>query len=257
MDLKAVLTSVCALGCVCTGLLLLLGIGAMRLFGGPAIMVVWDTFSTILGGGRGGDDDAEAIKRKNADPRRISGTDSLRIRAQSLDFDDALRRQGGNVVSGQSAAPQARTTGPLTLPAGGAGSYQSQSGPTASRANLPPPPTFPAPGGNFQSQSAAPVPPRGNFQPLQGGYSAQPTPLQAQQPGVPPQANFTPLAGAPRRPTLSQGRALPPNITPTPSPSLRSGLEGEELPGLRGRRRRGEEETYADDEQAGFLDGLF
>jgi hypothetical protein len=87
---------------------------------------------------------------------------------------------------------------------------------------------------------------------------AFPQPPAGGQQTQPPRPGFTPLnPNAARRPSLSQGRTVS-GPGATPSPSLRSGgIEGEQLPGLRGRRnRRDEEEIYDDGPDGGFLDGL-
>jgi hypothetical protein len=258
MDLQGVLAGVCALSCVCVGLIAVIAVIALRFVGGPFISALWDTVSGFLGGGNADDGETEV---RRVETRRSLGTgDVLRTKAQSLDFDDALRRQGG-VIQNQAAAVPSRTSTAGQTGIRQTGTFQAQNAPlqqnirqtgTFQNALLQQPPA-----GGYTAQNA----------PLQqqGGFTAQNAPLQQRnmpQPPTfpttptgqtqPPRPNFTPLnPGLARRPTLSQGRSLPQNPPPvTPGQAAyRGALEGEELPGLRGRRqRRGEEDVY--DEEA-------
>lgn len=216
-DLGGVVTTVCAVGCACLGVIgLVAAFFAVRV-GGQFLPIIGD----LVTGGRS--------ERQMSDPVVAQGVgrsagESIRQRAQLLKAQDPLGAPAQNFQS-QAAPPVAPTQQRGEFPAFNPG----QSAPPAGQPPLLPPSRATGQFGALGRQQPAPpqsnVPPRGNYPPLN-----------------PPNA---PLGEFPRRPSLSGPRPVSPLDKPN-SPTF--GDDANQVPGLRNRRRRPEDQEIYDDE---------
>jgi hypothetical protein len=224
-DLGGVLTAVCAFGCVCVGVIgLFVGFFAIRV-GGQFLPMISD----LLSGGRS--------ERQTSDPIVVQSVgrgagDAIRQRAQLLKAQDPLGAPAQNFAA-QAAPPVAPAQQRGEFPAFNPG----QAAPPAGQSSLLPPSRATGQFGAIGRQQPAPpqsnMPPRGNYPPLN-----------------PPNA---PLGDFPRRPSLSGPRPVSPLDKPTP-PAF--GDDSSQIPGLRNRRRRPDDQEIYDDEGDDGFGGL-
>lgn len=276
-------TLACGGACACIVALFIAGAIGLRWAGGSLIPLVGDL---IVGRA----DRTPETPRGTTGLSRPAGSAVLKTHAQSLDFDDALRRQGGVPVQAQAAygqpafgaqaAPQAGfNAGPNAVPTlqsllpGNANPmpattiqplYDSRLGPqqpfpaqAAPQAPYQAGPGY-APLGGVPSLSGQP-PASPGFQPL-GGYQQPLTPGLSQpgyqQPGalaqgVDPNAFFPPPSTAlPRRASLSAPRDVSQDTLG------QAGFNTENYPGLRSRRRRSQDQDLVDDQDQSDRGGI-
>jgi hypothetical protein len=284
-QLGSAVTVLCAGSCACVVGLFIFGGLLIRFAGANLIPMVGDLLV-----GRA-DTSPEKSKRTPAVLTRPAGGAVLKTQAQSLDFDEALRRQGGvPTIQAQSAGyPQAQAPYPQQGYANTAYTAQASAPYSPALQNIPPmaAPQMPAtniqplydnrvlPGQPMQAQSApnqpypaaAPYPPLQGapmtpslsgqmptspaYQPLSGGYQATGTPSLSQN--VDPNAFFpAPTGGIPRRASLSAPRDVSMNTNTQP------GFDTENYPGLRSRntRRRVEGQSTASDQDQDTRGGI-
>lgn len=99
MDLGGIGLAICGFSLLCLGLLAVLAVVVLR-FTGTTVM---DLMDDLTGGGR---DEPESVPSERR--RNLASGQELRARAQSLDFDEAVRRHGGeSSIPSASAYDQA------------------------------------------------------------------------------------------------------------------------------------------------------
>jgi hypothetical protein len=210
-QLGNMVTAICGLSCACI-VVLVFGGGFLLRTAGVGLF-------SLLGDLIVGRVDRTPTTRA-ALPRPTTGA-SLRTRAQSLDFDTAVRQQGGSpapmTIQAQSAAfptqPQAPGF-PGQAPAGYANTnagYNAQPGYNAQAAGYGP--TLQ----NMPSLTTPGLPSAGSIQPLQDNRLMTPQEMRAQAAPLPNQpyaAPYQPLGGAPVVPSLSGQAPMTPGYQP-------------------------------------------